>query len=119
MGFMLKSAIGLGAVYVAMFGQAIKPADVRPSASLCTGTVGARIAGDASLRARWSEAGCALRLAAAMQPVIAPPPKAAPPEPPPMPPTSRARALGTLSDADLAEPWFGPGKLARKTARRG
>jgi hypothetical protein len=122
MGMLLKSAIGLGLVYIAMFAPAIRTADLGPAANLCGAAVQARIAGDESLRARWVAAGCAAKvIAEAQRATSAPAPKlvvlsqkpAAPPPPP-------AKALsGTLTAADLAEPWFGPGRIPRKSANRG
>jgi len=122
----LKSAIGLGSVYIAMFAPAIRTADVRPAANLCGAAVQARIAGDESLRAQWVAAGCAARVIAEAQRVSsAPAPKLVvltqkPAEPPPPPPAPASKSLtGTLTATDLAEPWFGPSRIPRKSANRG
>jgi hypothetical protein len=121
MGMFLKSAVGLGVVYFAMFGPAIKPADIGPTASLCGAAAQARIAGDEGLSAQWAAAGCVMKIAAQTQRVAkAPPPKPAPPPPPAPPAPSAAKpASGTLTEADLTAPWFGPARPSRKSARRG
>jgi hypothetical protein len=124
MGMLLKSAIGLGAVYIAMFAPAIRSADMAPvanlgpAANLCAAAARAQLAGDASLRAQWSAAGCAVKLVEAQRAVSAAPPKAAPPPPKPAPPARKA-VSGMLTEADLAEPWFGPARPLRKSAGRG
>ena len=116
MGFILKSAVGLGVVYFAMFGPAFKDVDVAPTASLCGEAAQARIAGDASLAAQFAAAGCVVKVATEAQRIV----KAAPaPAPPPPPPPVAKPAAGTLTEADLAEPWFGPARLTRKSAKRG
>jgi len=116
MGMFLKSAIGLGSVYFAMFAPAIWSADIGPAANLCASAARARLEGDATLHAQWSAAGCAVKLAA----VSAPPSKPAPPPPPPKPALPPPKAVsGTLSEADLAEPWFGPTRASRKSGARG
>ena len=114
MGFLFKSAIGLGVVYFAMFGQAPRSDGVGAAASLCAGAAGQRLAGDSSLGAQASAAGCAVaavRLArqtrAAAPPLAPPPPQQAKPH------------VGALTEADLAAPWFGPAPARRKAARRG
>jgi hypothetical protein len=120
MGMLLKSAIGLGAVYFAMFAPAIWSADIGPAANLCGAAARAQLEGDATLRAQWAAAGCAVKLAEAQRIVIALPPKAAPPPPPPKPAPPSPRAVsGTLTEADLAAPWFGPARSARKSGGRG
>jgi hypothetical protein len=121
MGMLLKSAIGLGSVYFAMFAPAIPTADVGPAANLCGAAVQARIAGDESLRAQWIAAGCAAKVIAEAQRVTsAPPPKLVILSQKPAAPPPPAKALsGTLTEADLAEPWFGPGRISRKSANRG
>jgi hypothetical protein len=117
MGMLIKSAIGLGAVYVAMFAPEIRGADIGPSASLCGVAARARLEGDATLRAQWSAAGCAVKLIEAQQAVNAPAPK---PAPSPLAKPAAPKALpGTLTEADLAAPWFGPTRPARKSAGRG
>ena len=121
---LLKSAIGLGSVYFAMFAPAIPTADVGPAANLCGAAVQARIAGDESMRAQWVAAGCAARVIAEAQRVSsAPAPKLVvltqkPAEPPPPAPASKS-LTGTLTATDLAEPWFGPSRIPRKSANRG
>jgi hypothetical protein len=116
MGFLFKSAIGLGAVYFAMFGQALRSDEAASTASLCANAASARLAGDSGLRAQWRAAGCAVTAAslverAPLAPVSAP--RLAPP------PTRAKPRSGTLTQADLAEPWFGPARIPRKGARRG
>jgi len=114
MGFLFKSAIGLGAVYFAMFGQAPRSEGVGAAASLCAGAASQRLAGDASLSAQASAAGCAVAaVSLAQQTRAAAPPLAGPP------PQQAKPHFGALTEADLAEPWFGPVRAPRKAARRG
>jgi hypothetical protein len=122
MGVLFKSAIGLGAVYLAMFGPALKSADVGATASLCGNAAQARLAGDESLRAQLAAAGCVVKVAAESERLakatalkVALPARVAQPSPPP-PPAPKVRP-GTLTESDLAEPWFGP--APRKSAKRG
>ncbi len=115
MGFLFKSAIGLGAVYFAMFGQALRSDEVGSAASLCANAASQRLAGDSSLGAQWSAAGCAVAAASVAKQASAP---AAAPAAAPPPRRAEPRA-GTLTEADLAEPWFGPARIPRKAARRG
>jgi len=117
---LLKSAIGLGSVYFAMFAPAIPTADVGPAANLCGAAVQARIAGDESLRAQWIAAGCAAKVIAEAQRVTsAPAPKLVVlSQKPAAPPPAKAPS-GTLTAADLAEPWFGPVRLSRKSVAGG
>jgi hypothetical protein len=110
MSFIFKSAMGLGAVYFAMFSPALKSGEIAPTAALCASAAQARVNGDASLRGQWAAAGCALRLGAETQRLIASTAT------PPLPVRS---AVGSLTDDDLREPWFGPGQLQRKAAKRG
>jgi hypothetical protein len=120
MGMFLKSAIGLGAVYIAMFAPAVRSVDVVPAANLCGAAARAQFEGDASLRAQWTAAGCAAKLIEAQRAVSAPAAKPAPAAPKPSPAAAPAKPVsGTLTEADLAEPWFGPGRVMRKSGRRG
>ncbi len=118
---LLKSAIGLGSVYFARFAPAIRIADVGPAANLCGAAVQARIAGDEGLRAQWIAAGCAAKVLAEAQRVTgAPPPKLVVLSQKPAAPPPPVKALsGTLTAADLAEPWLGPGRLSRKSVTGG
>ena len=108
MGFIVKSAIGLGCVYFAMFGQSV---DIAPTAKLCGSAAKAGLTGDAISRAAGA-AGCAAAIGAASQRV-----SEAAPAPAPRP--AAKRAVGTLSTDDLRAPWFGPERIPRKTDRRG
>ena len=123
MGFLFKSAIVLGAVYFAMFGQALRSDEVGSAANLCANAASQRLAGDSSLSAQWRAAGCAVAVAAAAQHASAPAPAAAPPPRQANPGQANPRQAkprsGTLTEADLAEPWFGPARIPRKAARRG
>ena len=117
MSFVFKSTIGLGAVYFAMFAPALKSSDVAPTASLCAGAVQAQFAGEADLRARWSAAGCALAISAQSQRLTAPLAAASKLTAAPAP---ARRPAGSLTEADLREPWFGPSAHSlRKAGRRG
>ncbi len=118
MGMLLKSAIGLGAVYFAMFGAGDRSADIGPAANLCASAARARLEGDAALRAQWSAAGCvreARRRAAGRQRAAA---KARRRRRPAAEGRRRRAAprphSGTLTEADLAEPWFGPARYSTK-----
>ena len=117
MGVWIKSAIGLGGVYFAMFGQALHAPDVQSAATACLRAVEA---GD-TLQGKFAAASCAQsatthaqRLTAALAtpaaPVNPPPPRASAPAAPPKP--------GTLTEADLSAPWYGPTRSTRKTSRR-
>jgi hypothetical protein len=111
MGFLFKSAIGLGVVYCAMFGQALRSDAVGPAANLCASAVGRQLAGDSSFDAQWKAAGCVAALATIR--VKTAPTSASAPAP-------RAKPRpGTLTEADLAEPWFGPARSLRKAGGRG
>jgi hypothetical protein len=119
MSFLLKSVVGLGAVYAAMFGPALKSGDPDSKATLCAIAVHAPALGgdEAGLRSQLLAAGCAIsfndaaqRLAASLS---APPPPAVPP-----PPQIKVSA-GTLTADDLREPWAGFDPHARKPRKRG
>jgi hypothetical protein len=123
MGFLFKSAIGLGAVYFAMFGQALRSDGAASTASLCASAATERLAGDSTLRAQWRTAGCAVAAAGLVEratpaPVAAPHAAVAAPAIAPPPAREKPR-FGALTEADLAEPWFGPARIPRKAARRG
>ena len=115
MGVIFKSAVGLGAVYFAMFAPTVKSDEMAATASLCAAAAQSRQADEAPLRARWAAAGCVLAVSAQAQRLTA-----ASPPPPPAAATARAKAVsGALTEADLREPWFGPTATGRKTAKRG
>jgi len=116
MGFLFKSAIGLGAVYFAMFGQALRSDEAASTANLCASAANARLAGDSDLRAQWRAAGCAVAAASFVE--RAAPALVAAPRREPTPARATPRS-GTLTQADLAEPWFGPARIPRKGERRG
>jgi hypothetical protein len=109
MGFLVKSAIGLGCVYFAMFGQPLQSADLAPTANLCQSAAKAGLTGDAISRAA-GVAGCAVAIGTVSERLAA-----AAPAPRP----ASKRAAGTLSADDLRAPWFGPERIQRKTDRRG
>jgi hypothetical protein len=121
MSFLLKSVVGLGAVYAAMFGPALKSGDPDSKATLCAIAAHAPAVGgdEAGLRSQLLAAGCAIsfndaaqRLAASLS---AAPAAAAPPPAP-----SQARlSAGTLTADDLREPWAGFDPRARKPRKRG
>ncbi len=115
MGFIFKSTIGLGCVYFAMFGQALQSADLAPTANLCASAAKAGLMSDPTLRAQWAAAGCAVAMSAVTQRLAAP--SAAPP--PPAPRAAPQGPTGTLTEADMRDPWFGPGRIPRKLDRRG
>ncbi len=112
MSFLLKSAMGLGAVYFAMFSPALKPSAIGPTAAICASAAQAGLDGDASLRGAAAAAGCALQLRAEAQRLAAPAIA-------PVPAPAVKSVAGSLSEDDLREPWFGPGPLQQKAARRG
>jgi hypothetical protein len=112
MGVLFKSAIGLGAVYFAMFAPTLKSDEVAATAGQCANAARLQLAGDAALRAQWAAAGCALGVSAQAQ-KLGPPAVAAPA------PVRAAPKRGALSEADLREPWVGPAAPARKSAKRG
>jgi hypothetical protein len=115
MGFVTKSAIGLGCVYFAMFSQSLKSEDLASTTNPCASAAKAVVTRDKALRAQWAAAGCAVEIRADAQQAAA----AAAPPPPPQPRISPPRASGTLTEADMLEPWFGPGRILRKSDRRG
>jgi hypothetical protein len=118
MGILLKSTLGLGSVYFLMFAPAAERPALGPVASLCAEAAAARAHGPDSFASQAQTARCLMALGVVTAPLrlslaedLAPPP----PTPPSRP---LARASG-LTDADLAEPWFGPGSLSRKSPHRG
>jgi hypothetical protein len=125
MGVIIKSVLGLGSVYIAMFAPAASSPDVTAAAKLCTEAARSGLEDSASLRSKLALAGCGVALTQPLQrqdPARPAPPRpaptvavAAPPPPPSAPPSARSRmAAGTLSEADLRDPWFGPTEHARK-----
>ena len=128
MGVIFKSVLGLGSVYIAMFAPAASSPDVTAAAKLCGEAARSQIADGGSLRSQFALAGCSVALTAPLQ--RQEPPRASPPRPtptvavaappPPAPPSARNRtAAGTLSQADLRDPWFGPTEHARKARKPG
>ena len=67
MGFLLRSAIGLGAVYFAMFGQAAHVAEVAAPSNPCVEAANASLRGDSGLGAQWAAAGCAAKISGRSQ----------------------------------------------------
>ncbi len=118
MGFVFKSAIGLGAVYFAMFSSAPQALDLGPAAALCTAAAKSRLSGD-GFRAQWAAAGCGASIVSVAAKAAALPSFPPPAAPPAAPPPAAKPVAGTLTEADLREPWFGPGRLSRKGAKRG
>jgi hypothetical protein len=116
MGVLLKSVLGLGTVYALMFAPAVDPAALGPAATLCAQAATAKAHGDASFAAQAQAARCAMALGVVAAPMRLTQAESLAPPPPPPRPAARA---GGLTDADLAEPWFGPGSLSRKSPRRG
>jgi hypothetical protein len=116
MGIVLKSTIGLGTVYFLMFfsPSAERPA-LGPVASVCAEAAAARAQGSDSFASEARAARCLMALNAAAAPLRMS--QAETPAPPP--PARPAAKTGGLTDADLAEPWFGPAGLSRKNPRRG
>jgi hypothetical protein len=119
MSFLLKSVVGLGSVYIAMFAPAMKPGDTPTKATVCAIAARAAMHGEDSgaLRAELSAAGCAITFSEEAQHIaasLALPPAAASPPPPPSP-----RPAGTLTPADLSEPWYGPDPHRRKARKLG
>ncbi len=114
MGFIFKSAVGLGGVYFAMFAPTLNSNEVSATTSLCAAAMQSRLADEAPLRAQWAAAGCVLAVSAQAQRAAAiPPPSFARPAAP------AKGASGALTQADLREPWFGPSGNAKKSAKRG
>jgi hypothetical protein len=124
MSFLLKSAVGLGAVYFAMFSPEPKSGELGSKETLCAiATRAETLGGDLwAYRAQLAAAGCvvslgeaAKRLAASLAaPAAATPPPAAPPPPP----AQNKPALGSLTADDLRDPWFGPDPHAHKPRNR-
>ncbi len=124
MSFLLKSVVGLGAVYAAMFGPALKSGDPDSKATLCAIAAHAPALGgdEAGLRSQLLAAGCVIsfndaaqRLAASLSAPPAAPPLATAPPPPPQTKLS----AGSLTPADLLEPWYGVDPRAHKPRKRG
>jgi hypothetical protein len=121
MGFLLRSAVGLGAVYFAMFGHGAPTSEIAAPADPCRIAADASLRGDSGLAAQWAAASCAAKFAGRAQRLTAPLVAATTLSPPPAPrPAATPRPQnGTLSEADLQEPWFGPAHLTRKAPFRG
>lgn len=114
MGIVLKSTIGLGTVYFLMFSPTAERPALGPVASLCAEAAAAH--GSGSFAAQAQSARCLMALGVAAAPLrLTQAEDLSPPPPPPRP----AGRPGGLTDSDLAEPWFGPGGLSRKSPRRG
>lgn len=113
MGVLLKSAVGLGAVYFAMFAPALKSDEVLATADPCVKAARLQLADATALRARWAAAGCALSVGAQAQTFVGPT------LPPPERPARATPKPGALTEADLQEPWFGPAPPTRKSSKRG
>ncbi len=109
MGFLIRSAIGLGCVYYAMFGQALRPGELAPAAHLCADAASASLTNEAGLRGPLAAAGCVEALTSQAR-------RAAPQTPPA---AQAKRPAGTLTADDLRDPWFGPGRLSRRPSGRG
>jgi len=112
MGFVVKSALGLSVVYVAMFGPPPRVGAYNPKLGACAGVADTRLVGVIGLKEEWSVARCAIALGARANPAgaaLTPPKLAARPAPSPF--------VNTLTQADLREPWYGP--MPRKTGWRG
>jgi hypothetical protein len=121
MSFLLKSVVGLGAVYAAMFGPALKSGDLDSKAALCAIAAHAPAlnSDEAGLRGQLLAAGCAISFNDATQRLaasLAAPPAPAPPPPPP--PQTKLSA-GSLTPTDLLEPWYGFDPRVRKPRKRG
>jgi hypothetical protein len=119
MGFVVRSVIGLGAVYYAMFSPALKTGDLPRTAAYCASAANSQAALrlDQALQARLAAAGCAISFSADAQRIAAS--LALPPIPPPRAPAETKAVPGSLTQADLAEPWYGPDPRARKPHKRG
>jgi hypothetical protein len=119
MGFVVRSVIGLGAVYYAMFAPALNSGDLAKTATVCAGAVETQASreNENTLRAELATAGCAVSFGAEAQrlatsltlPTVAPP----------APPRQARPASGSLTAEDLAEPWYGPDPRTRKLRSRG
>ncbi len=116
MGFLFKSAVGLGSVYFFMFAPTLNRDEVSAATSLCAAAMQSRLADEAPLRAQWAAAGCVLAVSAQAQRATAIPP---PPLARLAAPARAKAASGALTEADLREPWFGPSANLRKSAKRG
>ena len=120
MGFLFKSAIGLGAVYFAMFSPTLRSQEVGSATSLCASAASQQLAGEAGFSAQMSATGCAAAVVTLAQRRAPAPPAKSPQIKLPQAHSPQAKLpAGTLTAADLAEPWFGPGRPLRKTAGRG
>ena len=115
MGVMLKSILGLGTVYVLMFAPTAQRPALSPVATLCGEAAAARAQGADSLVSQAQTARCLMALGAMTTPLRLTQAENLTPPAPPRPETRP----GGLTDADLAEPWYGPGALARKSPHRG
>ena len=115
MGFMLKSTIGLGTVYFLMFAPTAERPSLGPVASLCAGAASARAKAPDTFASDAQTARCLMALGVVAAPLRMTQAEDLAPAPPPRP----AAQPGGLTDADLAEPWFGPGSLSRKSPHRG
>lgn len=128
MGFLLRSAIGLGAVYFAMFGQAQHAAEVASASNPCVLAANASLRGDSGVSAQWAAAGCAAKLSGHTQRIaqtlaaaaaLSPPAPAPAAAPAPRPTPTAKPQNGTLTQADFQDPWFGPSRIQRKGGWRG
>lgn len=115
MGIMLKSTIGLGTVYFLMFAPTAERPALSPVASLCADAAAARAQGADSFASQAQTARCLMALGVVIAPLRLTQAEDLAPSPPPRP----VARPGGLTDADRAEPWFGPGSLSRKSPRRG
>jgi hypothetical protein len=119
MSFLVKSVVGLGAVYAAMFAPALKSNDPDSKATLCAIAAHAPALGgdEAGLRSQLLAAGCTISFNDAAQRLAASlstPPAAVPP------PTPQTKlGAGTLTADDLREPWAGFDPRAHKPRKRG
>jgi len=116
MGIMLKSTIGLGTVYFLMFAPTAERPALGPIASLCAEAANARAQGVDTFASQAQAARCVMALGVAAAPLRL---TQAEDLAPPLPPPRHVEHTGGLTDSDLAEPWFGPGSLSRKSPRRG
>ena len=104
MGFVVKSALGLGVVYAAMFGPVARVNGHYPGLGACAGLADTRLDGVIGLKEEWTAARCAIALGARDNPAAI---ALARPSP----------FANTLTQADLREPWYGP--MPRKIGWRG
>jgi hypothetical protein len=122
MGVIWKSVVGLGSVYFAMFAPQAPSHDMAATARLCGEAARAQLEQNQALRADIALAGCTLALTTALprpETQAVAPPAAPPVAPPPPAPTHRRAGGGTLTQADLQDPWFGPTEHSRKARRPG